>query len=411
MSDHRLHQTEQRRPPLFAALARFDPRRVWRHFKAVSHRLDALIRLIENEAAARVEQGRTSTALAGSQIDALAATYDRLNHTFATQVDRIVALQEAQAQARAQADSLAQGQALAQKAQVDVLLSTVAGGIEMINSWKLNRWKLQEIEGLLRHQRREGYFRAIRGGDLAVPRLDTKHTQAVSSNDTKFPRESNNDNSIAPRFNHKLYQFLGGGARLSVLDLGCAGGGFVRSVIDDGHFAVGLEGSDYPLLHQAGEWSTIPLHLFTCDITKPFGLTDRETNQPLLFDAVTAWDVLECIPEDGLAGLLENIDRHLAPGGSVLFSITTFLDWDARTGCLRHVTVKPRSWWEQKFASLGFDVEGQHPFTKEDWLRGSGQCRDDWSEDDGMGFHIVLKRKGASAALANSPVEWRAAVA
>ena len=410
MSEHRSRQTDQRRYPLFASLARFNPRRVWRHFKAVSHRLDAIIRLIETEAAAHVEQDKKATALAGSQIDAVVATEDRLNHLIATLADRMnVAAQDAQLQAQSQAQAHAQAAAL--KAQVDELHSTVVGGVEMMKSLNLDRWKLQEFEGLLRHQRREEYFRAIRGGDLTVPRLETAHPLAISSNDTKFPRGSKNDNSIVPRFNHKLYEFLGRQAPLRVLDLGCAGGGLIRSLIDDGHLAVGLEGSDYPFLHQAGEWSTIPLHLFTCDITKHFELTDRETNKPLLFDAVTAWEVMEHIPEEDLTGLFENIERHLAPGGYVLFSIATFLDWDARTGCVWHVTVKPRSWWEQKFATLGFDVEGQHPFTKEDWLRGSGQCRGDWHEDDGMGFHIVLKRKGASTSLARSPVEWRTAVA
>ena len=120
-----------------------------------------------------------------------------------------------------------------------------------------------------------------------MPLLETDHPVAVSSNDTKFPRGSKNDNSISPRFNRKLYQLFRGAKPIRVLDIGCAGGGFVRSLLDDGHFAVGLEGSDYPLLNQTGEWSTIPHHLFTCDVTKPFRLTDRATRQPLLFDAIT----------------------------------------------------------------------------------------------------------------------------
>lgn len=148
-----------------------------------------------------------------------------------------------------------------------------------------------------------------------------------------------------------------------------------------------------------------------CDISKPFRLTNRETDEPLLFDAVTAWEVMEHIPEESLAGLFENIDRHLAPGGYVLFSIATFLDWDQQTGCVWHVTVKPRSWWEKKFATLGFEVEEQHPFGKDDWLRGSGQVRGDWHEDQGLGFHVVLRRKVASAAIKSSSGGWRASVA
>jgi SAM-dependent methyltransferase len=218
---------------------------------------------------------------------------------------------------------------------------------------------------------------------------------AIASNDTKFPRGCKNDNSIAPRFNHKLYRFLSAYPRIRVLDLGCAGGGFVRSLIDDGHFAVGLEGSDYPLQNQTGEWATIPNHLFTCDITKPFQLFDKATDEPLQFEAITAWELMEHIPEDGLDCLLENISRHLAPHGRLLFSIATFLDWDQQSGTIWHVTIKPRDWWKDRFAQHGFVIEEEHPFEKDDWLRGSGQCRGDWHEDMGLGFHIVLRRKVA----------------
>jgi 2-polyprenyl-3-methyl-5-hydroxy-6-metoxy-1,4-benzoquinol methylase len=279
--------------------------------------------------------------------------------------------------------------------------------LETIKGTGLDRWRIREYEGLLRYFRRQEYFRAIRSGRLAVPRLETEHPLAVSSNDTKFPRGSKNDNSILGRFNRKLYQFLGDRPGLRVLDLGCAGGGFVRSLIDDGHFAVGLEGSDYPILNQVSEWPTIPLHLFTCDITQPFRLSDKQTDEPLLFDAITAWEVMEHIPEEGLPGLLENLDRHLAPGGFLLFSIATFLDWDYKTGTIWHNTVRPREWWEERFAQLGFAVEEGHPFGKEDWLRGSGQCRGDWHEDQGLGFHIVLKRKSARGAAAGDGVVWR----
>ncbi len=244
-----------------------------------------------------------------------------------------------------------------------------------------------------------------------MPRLETDHPVAISSNDTKFPRGCKNDNSIAPRFNRKLYQLFKGAKPLRVLDLGCAGGGFVRSLLDDGHFGVGLEGSDYPLINQTGEWSTISNHLFTCDVTKPFRLADRDTDQPLLFDAITAWEVMEHIPDEALPRLIENLDGHLAPGGLLLFSIATFLDWDYQTGVVWHVTVKPRTWWEDRFADLGFEVEDEHPFGKDDWLRGSGQCRGDWHEDDGLGFHIALRRKTNSGVAALPNEQWQASVA
>lgn len=244
MMQYWLQQNTHRLSRLFAALSRFDPRRAWRHFKSVSSRLntiirllDANIRLLEAESAARVDRDRKATVLWEYQLAAIAPIAEiaeiaqRLGGEIATHVDRLQA---------------------SQKAQAEEILSAITNSVDMIRSSQVDRWKFQEFEGLLRYLRRQEYLRAIRDGSLAVPRLETDHPVAISSNDTKYPRGSKNDNSIVPRFNHKLYQFLGVQTRLRVLDLGCAGGGFVRSLIDDGHLAVGLDGSDYPAQPDGG---------------------------------------------------------------------------------------------------------------------------------------------------------------
>src|SRR6185295_10711220 len=107
------------------------------------------------------------------------------------------------------------------------------------------------------------------------------------------------DNSRNARFNRRLDEVLGSRGAYSLLDLGCAGGGLVRSVLEDGHDAVGLEGSDISRRERSGDWATIPYHLFTCNIVKPFRVL-RANGRPARFTVVTAWEVLEHIPERDL---------------------------------------------------------------------------------------------------------------
>jgi len=259
----------------------------------------------------------------------------------------------------------------------------------------LDLWKLKELEGLLRSIRKNQHLKSVQKGLYAKLKLETQHPVALYSQDTKSPRGAKNDNSLQQSFNNQLAEFYpNNGNPLNILDLGCAGGGLVRSLLDDGHFAIGLEGSDFPKTHGLGEWNTIPGNLFTCDITEPFLLAEETTiSQPFLFDIVTAWEVLEHIPEERLPQLMENIRRHLKPDGRIIFSIATFPDLDEETGTNWHVCIHSKPWWVAKFMELGYDEITSHPFGKEHWLRGSGHCRGDWHEDDGKGFHLILKPK------------------
>jgi SAM-dependent methyltransferase len=257
----------------------------------------------------------------------------------------------------------------------------------------LDQWKLRELEGLLRSIRKNQHLESVQKGLYARLKLETQHPVALYSQDTKKPRGAKNDNSFQQSFNNKLFDFYpNDGKPLNILDLGCAGGGLVRSLLDDGHFAIGLEGSDFPKTHGLGEWSTIPGNLFNCDITEPFLLAEETTtSQPFLFDIVTAWEVLEHIPEERIPQLMGNIRSHLKPEGRIIFSIATFPDLDEATGTNWHVCVHQKPWWVAKFKELGYDEITSHPFGKEHWLRGSGHCRGDWHEDDGKGFHLILK--------------------
>jgi SAM-dependent methyltransferase len=386
----RLRQMKQAVLRLFRILTLFSPRRAVRYFRSVSCRLDALGRLIESESACGAERGRELTLQLEKQIGRLEQRLEQMIAITTEELDR---------------------RARAQHAQAAELMSTITGNLDALGVLNSKLSKLEECEGLLRYLRRQDYHRAIQDGQLAVPRLETDHPIAVSPYDDEFPRDGTNNNSIKPRFNRTLYELFSGTKPLRVLDIGCSGGGFVRSLLDDGHFAVGLDGSDYSLLNHTGEWPTIPEHLFTCDVTKPFRLTDRSTNRPLQFDAITAWEVMEHILEEEHLCVFKNLDRHLAPGGLLLFSIATFVDWGHRSTAMRRVTVKPFSWWEDRFNRLGFLVEDRHEVNKDDWLRGSGQRPGDWCDDDGLGFYVALRRKTNSCASGFLNDELRASVA
>lgn len=99
-------------------------------------------------------------------------------------------------------------------------------------------------------------------GDI---RVVTDHPVALSSPDHLHPHGTMRDNSYSWEFNRRLADIVP--PVLSVLDLGCSGGAMVHTLLREGHFAIGIEGSDRSRLAGRAEWAEIPDHLFTADIT------------------------------------------------------------------------------------------------------------------------------------------------
>ena len=220
--------------------------------------------------------------------------------------------------------------------------------------------------------------------------VETAYPVAVGSADHLHPRGTVFDSSVNYRFNLKVREFLRPQEKISLMDLGCAGGGLVRSFLRDGHAAIGLEGSDASKRMRSGEWDTIPFNLFTCDITKPFQVS--LAGRPFQFDVITAWDVLEHIPEAALTGLVGSISLHLRPGGYFIGSVDLLPDGNPLTGAVYHLTLKPAGWWEQLFCERGFVKVENHPFTTQDMVRGHGMSLKDWCPEDGGGMHLVLQK-------------------
>jgi 2-polyprenyl-3-methyl-5-hydroxy-6-metoxy-1,4-benzoquinol methylase len=186
-------------------------------------------------------------------------------------------------------------------------------------------------------------------------RVDREREVAFESPDHLEPWGTRRDNSRNHRFNEKLYKlFSSNHGPLAVLDMGCSGGGFVKDCIDDGCFAIGLEGSDFSKRSRRAEWRTIPEFLFTCDVTGNFDvLSEGEGNSSrrVLFNVVTCWEMIEHLTEDGIERVTANVKKHLAPGGVWIMSVSP--NEEIINGVRLHQTVQPREWWIQKFSQLG----------------------------------------------------------
>ncbi len=214
---------------------------------------------------------------------------------------------------------------------------------------------------------------------------------AFDSPDHLLPWGTRWDRSTSPRFNEKLWQLYPPTQIVRVLDMGCAGGDFVKSCIDDGHFAVGIEGSTFSKDHKRSAWAIIPDYLFTCDITRPFEIVFQANadEHKIGFDVVTSWEVMEHIKEEDLPGLASNVHAHLAPGGLWIMSVAN--SEDIRGGVRLHQTVKPRHWWQQKFQSLGFTPVEQHKaYFARQFVRGA-------RVDNEESFHFVLTNDASKA--------------
>jgi len=221
--------------------------------------------------------------------------------------------------------------------------------------------------------------------------VETEHPVAITSDDHIHPRGAQFDNSANPAFNKRVYDLLGHPPKARFLDLGCSGGALVRSFLEDGHVAVGVEGSDISKRLRSGEWGVIPQSLFTADITRPFSVVDEE-RKPVLFDVITAWEVLEHIPEEVLDGLLSNIARHSHAGSYFIGSVDMLPDGNPLLGVVYHRTLKPRDWWEGRFRAWGFEPVAKHSFVRQDMVRGNGLSLKDWRPEDGTGFHLILQK-------------------
>lgn len=201
--------------------------------------------------------------------------------------------------------------------------------------------------------------------------VQTRYPVALESVDHLYPRGTKNDNSTNSEFIWKAARQVQGGfgEKLSLLDVGCSGGGLVQAILRCGCEAVGIEGSDYSQRTGRAAWvvSECKGHLFTADIGKPFLVLDQGRLAP--FNVVTAWEVLEHLSEEELETLNLTLHAHMREHGLFMGSVNT--ESDFFEGVEYHKTLRPAQWWEDFFQARGWiwDARIWHSMNP-DWVRG-----------------------------------------
>jgi 2-polyprenyl-3-methyl-5-hydroxy-6-metoxy-1,4-benzoquinol methylase len=129
----------------------------------------------------------------------------------------------------------------------------------------------------------------------------------------------------------------------TVLDAGCGSGILVRRFLEKGYVARGIELSEWVVQSQCPD-------LLRDGIVQVGSLVDLPYRDNS-FDLVFSSDVLEHIPEELIPRVVSELVR--VSRGAVFMSISL------RPSSMNnkyHVTLKPRSWWEEQFLRCGVTV-------------------------------------------------------
>lgn len=227
--------------------------------------------------------------------------------------------------------------------------------------------------------------------DILNIEVETDFPVAFDSLDHLFPFGTAMANFQNVLFNRRLQRLFKAEKRfLRVLDLGCAGGGFVKSFLDVGCLAVGIEGSDFSQKFSRAEWGTLNNRfLFTADITKDFQVNARTKNALFLlkFDVITAWEVLEHISEHDLKNVFQNIKKHLLPTGIVVISTTSRSSISPCGQVDLHRTKQNKAWWIQRAKEEGlFHMPELVSYFSPQFVRGP-------RKETRTDFHLVLSNQ------------------
>ena len=140
------------------------------------------------------------------------------------------------------------------------------------------------------------------------------------------------------------------GRKINVMDIGCAGGQLIVDFHKRGHLAIGLEGSDYNIKHSQFNWPVYHQKvLWTADLTKPLKIMDSQDDR-ILFDIISAWEVVEHIRPGELDIFFDNVLDQLKPDGIFVSSVN--MGPDVRRDVngnlvILHQSVFPEDYWKK----------------------------------------------------------------
>lgn len=143
---------------------------------------------------------------------------------------------------------------------------------------------------------------------------------------------------------------------LSVLDIGCGRGLLLQAFAEFDARCLGIERQEFP----GSKPAAVDMHI---------GALEDEALANRRFDIIVIWHVLEHITE--LDTLLEELPRHLNPGGLLVVSVPNFSSWQSRLfhrhwfhlDIPRHVTHFEKPWLEEKLSAMGFNIANSITFT------------------------------------------------
>ena len=184
-------------------------------------------------------------------------------------------------------------------------------------------------------------------------RVETEYPIAFDSPDHLYPWGTKRDNHTNENFVREiLARFLIEG-KIHVMDLGCSGGGLIKSWLDHTEYAIGLEGSDYSAKNARAEWPELHnKNLFTCDVSRPYQV--MYDDKPYKANIITAWELIEHIEPSRVDEFFKMVDKHLVVEG--VFVGSGSAEHDAPEGHELHLSPHDKTFWDEKATQLGYEV-------------------------------------------------------